>query len=148
VRRKLGQLDEAAEAYQRAHDALRQLGSTDRMVPLLNLGLMRLRSGGPDAARAPLTEAAELAVAHGRRALVGMTRIALLPLHAAAADAIAFRDDLAEGSEALQQSGVVDADIAQVARMAAMAADSRGWAHLAQLARDLANRQGPVRDDA
>jgi len=143
VRRRDGQLGPAAEAYERAHDALRELGSVDRMVPLLNLGLMRLRAEGPEAAREALVGAAELAVAHGRRALVGMTRVALLPLHASAGDRDRFADDLARGAEALDTSGVVDADIAQVARKAASLAESRGWALLAQQARDLANRQDP-----
>jgi len=141
VRRKQGRLPEAAEAYRRAHDALRQLGSRDRVVPLLNLGLMSLRTSGPHAAREALLEAATLAEASGRRVLVGMTRVALLPLRAADDDRQAFADDLQVGAEALDASGVVDADIAHVARNAAEGAESRGWADLAQQARDLANRQ-------
>ncbi len=134
-------LDGAADAYQRAGEILTTLGSADRLVPSLNLGLVRIAQGRHVDAEGPLADAGAVAGAAGRVAMLGVFNAAMLCCDVAREDRSAFGEHAAAAKVALEQSGIVDPDILHVLELAAAGAKELGWVRPAARAEALVEMQ-------
>jgi len=134
-------LDGAAVAYERAGTILSSLGSSDRLVPSLNLGFVRIAQGRHGDAEGPLTVALELATAAGRTTMLGAVHAALLVCDVAREDRSSFAQNVAAAKEALEASGMVDPDVLHALELAAAGARELGWVRPAARAQALAEAQ-------
>ena len=134
---KLGRFGDAADAFAQAASDLSALGA-DPVVPVLNLGLARLRQGkAREAARglAPLT-----ADNRGRpRHLAALVEVAQATASAMLGDLRAVERQLPPAAKALQDAGFVDPDLLTLYQLAAEALASTtmgpiAWGYLAQQA--------------
>ncbi len=136
VARIRGDLAEAERCYAEATEQMIALGHPDLLVPRINLALVQIERGEHAAARRGL-EAELASMREGRgAAVVGAVLVALLPPCADAGDWESFDGHLREGRERIDESGLVDVDIATMATLAGrMALDlgqpDLGWSALA-----------------
>lgn len=136
-----GQLESAEAAYAEAEALLGALGSPDRFVPLLNLGLVLLARGRFADAGPPLRTALERMKQAGRKGMEGALHSALLPVVAHAGDWEAFAVHATAAHELLTASGFVDPDIASAAEQGAALASAAGRDAEARRALEVAREQ-------
>lgn len=124
VLRSRGALAEAEASYREAEELLRSLGSPEHYVPMLNVGLLLIEQQRFPEARRRLNLVLTAMARSGRRGLEGAVHAFLLPCVARARDWEAWDGHLEQGRALLQATGIVDADIAGVAEVAARIATS------------------------
>lgn len=139
--RSQGALEAAEAAYRESVGLLAALGSPDRFVPMLNLGLVLSARGRYAEARRQLLGVAEEMARSGRRGLEGAIHAALLPCAADAGDWEAFRSHAARAGELLGASGFVDPDVAEAAERGGRLAATAGAAAEARIALALSAEQ-------
>jgi serine/threonine protein kinase/tetratricopeptide (TPR) repeat protein len=136
-----GRLAEAEERYRAALRHFDNIGSSNAQIAAANLGLVLLERGQLTEARPILREAQEQFEAAGRRALLGITHVYLLPCAAAAGDWEAWDLHAGQAMAMLAMSGSVDPDIARIASTAAEIARKSGQLRRARQAWILAREQ-------
>lgn len=141
VLRGRGDLPGAEDAYRRAEALFHGLGSSEALVPRINLGLVLVARGRHAEARVCYEQALASAARDGRRGLIGILRALLLPCLAAAADREAWAEHAPAAAAALGQAGLVDRDIAWSAELAGDLAATRREAAVALEAWALARAQ-------
>ena len=141
VLRRSGDLSGAEQAYTEALELLERLGNQGRSIPLLNLALVRIAQGRPAESRALAEQGLQLAERGGRKLLRTYAHVVLLPGLAAADDRPALREHLDRARALLDETGLVDPDLAACARAAAQAARASGAEGLAEEAEAIANGQ-------
>jgi serine/threonine protein kinase/tetratricopeptide (TPR) repeat protein len=141
VLRKRGDYDGAEAAYHGAWEVLDSLGSASRVIPLLNLGLVRLALGRAPDARSTLEKGLELAQRVSRRVAEVYFRAGLLVLAADAEDGPAFDRHARHLAALLDETGVSDPEIASLALRAATACEARGDLLRARSARRIGESQ-------
>lgn len=140
IERQEGRLDEAATHYEEAFATLDRSGHQASPIPLLNLGLIRnARSDWPEAATV-LERARDLAVTAGRKAVELYARAFVLPSRAATGAWPAWDIDLARAVALTEETGLLDAEIADALGLAAEIAERAGQAERARRARVLEAR--------
>ncbi|MCK6507358.1 tetratricopeptide repeat protein [Myxococcota bacterium] len=138
VLRRRADLDGAERAYTEALQAMEKSGVHARIVPLLNLGLVRIARGEHVGARDTLEQALKLARAERRQVMAAYCHGFLLPCLAGMGDWEQVQAHLDEARGLLEETGLVDADLARCAREAAELARGDGDATLAAALRALA----------
>lgn len=141
VLRRRGDLVGAERAYIEALGAMERLGAFGRLIPLLNCALIRIERGDYEAARKPLDEVLTLAQAERRRVMIAYAEAFLLPCLASAGQWPALEQQVERATSILDETGLVDPDIAACSRKAAEMAASAGKADLAAAADSLAQSQ-------
>jgi len=129
VERAAGKLDLAAAHYEAAFAALAEAGHHASPIPLLNLGLVRVARKEWAQATATLERALAVARESGKRVVELYARAFLLPCRAAVADWAGFEVELEAAERLTEETGLVDAEVADAAALAAdLAAGQRGRA--------------------
>ncbi len=127
IDRKQGRLNDADRGYLRAQELYEEIGAQGaRIVPLLNRALVLIEAGDYSPASQALTSAMQLAKAQGRRNLLGAAHANMLCCVAAAGDWGRWSEHFDTAQAVLDESGMVDPDIAWPAELAgdlALAAD-------------------------
>ena len=130
----------AAEAtYQAAFDVLFAAGHHASVIPLLNIGQIRISLQDYASATTILERGVALAGTLNRRAMALHGHARLLVCRAASGDWIAFDRDLDSATALTAETGLVDAEIAASCRLAAELAERAGEGGRAQAARTLSS---------
>jgi len=135
------QLDEAADAYQRAETLFHSLGSAEGQVPRLNLGLILLSQREFGRAGERLGKVLATCQQDGRRGLEGIMHALILPCMAHAEDWSGWREHFEAQRTLLAESGLVDGDIGMAAEIAGKEAQRLGADQQARSAFQLALAQ-------
>jgi tetratricopeptide (TPR) repeat protein len=139
--RSQGKLEAAEQAFAEAEVALAELGSPDRYVPLVNLGLVLLARGRfAEAADRLAVALAQMQLA-GRKGIEGAIHAFLLPVAADAGDWQRFAEHARLAEELLGGSGFVHTDIATAAEQAGELAEGAAALPEADVAWELARGQ-------
>ncbi|MCB9763734.1 MAG: tetratricopeptide repeat protein [Alphaproteobacteria bacterium] len=152
IARIQGDLDTAEHHYRAAIEGYRAIGAGHEVYSQLNLVLVLVEKGRFAEARST-TEAilAEMEDA-GRRGMVAIAHVLLLPALAGLGDGAAFDRHLLDARALLDETHLLDIDLARAALRAAEALDARGdrarAARAAELALDQARAsvEGPLHD--
>jgi eukaryotic-like serine/threonine-protein kinase len=124
--RALGRLAESEQAYRDAANRLRELGSHEHLIPMLNLGLLLVARGCYAEASDRLETVLDAMSKAGRRGLEGALHAALLPCVAASGGWAAFDHHAKLAGTRLEHSRFVDVDVAEMAERAAELAAGQG----------------------
>ena len=143
VARHTGDLDQAEEMYRSALETMHRVGSHDAIIPRLNLALTLILRRSYSDARIELSRALADVENPGFRAWI---LVHLLPCIAAARDLQTLDVTLQAATRALEETSMVDADIAEAAELCADLLETDGEAGRAmsvvEIARDQWQRLG------
>ena len=141
VARELGKLEEATDHYRHAADLFRALGSSRQIVPRINMALVLLARRRYDRAQPVLAEA--LAFLADRKAphLTAAVHAALLPCAAVDNDWTTWDEHFVLSREQLEQTQIVDPDVAWSFELGAQLAVRCGRQHRARLAYQVSRDQ-------
>ena len=109
-------LGEAEEAYQEALDILSRIGIGDDAIIMMNLGMVRLAQNRVEDADPLFRRVLELLAGSQRRGYIGLAHLARLPATAHHRQWKQWDFHLAEARHLLTATGLVDADLARLAR--------------------------------
>lgn len=141
--RRAGDLAGAEASYRLSFEVVERLGGQSRIFPLTNLGLVLIARGDYRGARGVLGNALALAQRTRRRSLEGFLHAISLPCAAHARDWTAWDTHIGRAEALLEETGMVDPDVAAMAALAADLADEADEAARAARARKLEVAQRP-----
>ncbi|MFZ5480942.1 MAG: protein kinase domain-containing protein [Myxococcota bacterium] len=139
--RRQGDNAEAAGTFRAALAILEAIGDQHRVFPLLNLGLTLVADVRFDEALPCFEAGLAMARRQGRLPVAAVLLLGLVTCHAARGDWLAWDRDLAEAQRLLDETGLVERDVAEAAALAARLAEAAGEATRAAAASGLAERQ-------
>ncbi len=134
-------LDDAEQAYQEALELLRRIGIGDDAIIMMNLGMVRLTQDRVEDADPLFRRVLELLSGSQRRGYIGLAHLARLPATAHRKDWKQWDYHISEAKHLLTASGLVDADLARLARDAGQRALVAGQNDRARDALNLARSQ-------
>ena len=140
ILRGRGELDGAEREYRRAQVQCERMGSPERIVPLLNRGLIQLELERFPEARSLLEVGLQVARTQ-ERLFLGYFHTALLPCLAHAGDWAGWDRHAARAAECIAESGAVDRDLARPAQQAGDLATAAGQDERARAAYRIARAQ-------
>lgn len=141
VARLRGDHEKATIHYRRALSGLTSIGSSEAIIPRLNLGLLQIDQGNYAAARAVLTPGLENAQNLGRLDLENGVKVMLLPCFAHARDWPLFDTYLTAARNHVRLTGMVQPDLARLCEQAAHVCIERGQEHRAKKAAKMSLHQ-------
>ena len=133
-----GKLDEAETGYRQAMQLLKSIGSRSAILPQLNLALVLLHRGEYEKARDQLEPGVAVLASRGQRGFLAWARACLLVCEAHAGHVEQWREQLEEVTSLLEETSMVDPDIAWAARLAGDLLSSAGHFGLARATYSLA----------
>ena len=111
-----GRLGDAERAYQEALDILNRIGIGDDPIIMMNLGMVRLAQNRVEDADPLFRRVLELLAGSKRRGYIGLAHLARLPASAHHQRWPQWDFHIAEARHLLNATGLVDADLAKLAR--------------------------------
>jgi tetratricopeptide (TPR) repeat protein len=136
-----GDLGLAERGYREARALYDSLGSVDRFIPRLNLGLVLLARSEYEDARGVLHEVLAMLSGESRPGFVGLVHLALVPCGAGLEDWESFDRHLDEALYLLESAAMHDPDIAWPAELAGDKAAAAGFPQRAARAWEVARAQ-------
>lgn len=126
IARYEGRLDDAEQGYRDAMNLLGSIGSRGAILPQLNLALVLLHRGEYAAARDQLEPGIATLAARGQRGFLAWAQVCMLPCEAQAGEVAGWSDQLAGIRSLLEETAMVDPDVAWAARLAGDILSSAG----------------------
>jgi eukaryotic-like serine/threonine-protein kinase len=124
--RRLGELQAAEAEYLGAQEICERIGSAERIVPLINLGLLQLQQSHYGLARETFVTCLRIAEGEGRRHFQAHCHAALLACAAGIEDWSAWDRHVSQTETLIGETGAHDPDIASVAKRAGNLARAAG----------------------
>ncbi|NCG20339.1 MAG: tetratricopeptide repeat protein, partial [Rhodobacterales bacterium] len=138
VARGLGNYETAETGYRRALEIAQAIGTSERLIPELNLALTILRQGRIDEAQSHLENIIDNVDNANRTGLLGGTHVCLMATAALKNDLPRFVLHFNLGKDHIAQTGMVDPDVAWPAEMAAESLAKSGQPDWARASWELA----------
>ena len=126
ISRQCADLERAETEYLQAQEMLARVGSPERIIPMLNGGLLKLSRGDYDGARVVFEEGLTIVRREQRRHLQGCVHVALMLVLAHAGEWDAFDRHGERATTLVAETGATDRDIAWPAHRAGKIAFKAG----------------------